>query len=225
MKELRLVIGVPSGGEWNAHFGNSLVHLACHLSRQVLDYQKQQFALVNRRGSILPKLRHDILQYALQEQATHLLFIDSDQTFPADLVARLLKHEKRVIGANIATKMLPPSPTARQWDPQKPAGRLVYSTPTSPKVEKVWRLGMGIMLIDLAIFKLSALKEGPWFDTTFSPETNDYRGEDWFFCERLQKANVGIWVEHRVSYEVGHVGEMTYTHQLVNEAQSWQEAS
>jgi hypothetical protein len=213
-KHLNLAICVPSGPEWSCHFGNSLVHMVCFLSQQIKGYDTQQFALYNTRSSILPRSRHELVLLSLKNDCTHALFIDSDQTFPHDLANRLLAHKKRVVACNIATKKIPSSPTARHRG-STDGGRVVFTTASSPPLEKVWRIGMGIMLIDLGIFKNPALAKPPWFDITYIPEHKSYRGEDWFFCERLEKAHVGIWIDHRVSLEVGHIGELEYEHSIV----------
>src|SRR3990172_6819812 len=91
----------------------SLAFLVAYLSQQVPRYARQQFPVHNAKGTILPQLRHNIIKAALAAKATHVLFIDSDQTFPQDIAHRLLACKKQVVGCNIATKKLPSGPTAR----------------------------------------------------------------------------------------------------------------
>lgn len=215
MKELRLVICVPSSSTWLAEFGMSLLFLTNRLAgTSVIAGKSVSYTIHNRRGSILANMRQGMVEAALKNHATHLLFVDSDQTFPADLVERLLAHKKQVVACNIATKVIPSNPTARQKG-SKPEGTLVYTSASSPSLERVWRVGTGIMMIDLNIFKREGLKEGPWFTQHWNPVLKSYVGEDWAFCEVLEAAGVKIYVDHRVSLEVGHLGILNYGHDLV----------
>jgi hypothetical protein len=91
-------------------------------------------------------------------------------------------------------------------------GDLVYSDPDSTGIEQVWRLGCGVMLIDLTI--ISQLRK-PYFAVEWHEGMNDFIGEDWFFCQRLEEKAIPIYVDHDLSKQVGHVGSMTYTHDLV----------
>lgn len=213
MKEIRLVIAVPSTQTWDAEFGMSMVFLTNYLaSHGAIGTKAIQFRLHNKRGSILANMRESLVQDAIKNKATHLLFIDSDQTFPADLFHRLMAHGKKIVAANIVTKMLPPSTTARLKGGVH--GVPVFTGEHDEDLVKVWRVGTGIMLIDLNVFKREGM-EGPWFNQYWKPELNSYVGEDWAFCEKLEAAGVGIYVDQSVSREVGHVGKLTYAHDMV----------
>jgi len=159
-------------------------------------------------------MRQDMVSTALKNDATHLLFIDSDQTFPRDTAHRLLAHKKQVVACNIATKMIPSTPTARFKGATR-AGVPVYTTAASPPLEQVWRVGTGIMMIDLNIFKRDKLKRPPWFTQHWNEDLNSYVGEDWAFCEAMEKAGVKIYIDNALSMEIGHVGTLEYRHDLV----------
>lgn len=214
MKEMRLVICVPSTQTWQAQFGMSLVFLTNYLaSHGVIEGMDCSFMVHNKRGSILANMRQGMIEDAIKNKATHLLFIDSDQTFPRDLVHRLMKHKKKVIAANIATKTLPASPTARIKG-NGCYGEAVPTTADSPELQEVWRIGTGIMLLDLNVFKREGM-EGPWFTQRWNEEFGNYIGEDWALCEEFEKAGVKIYVDHYVSMEIGHLGILDYDHTMV----------
>lgn len=214
MKEIRLVICVPSTHIWEAEFGMSLVFLTNYLaSHGVIEGRECSFMVHNKRGSILANMRQDMVEQAIENKATHLLFIDSDQTFPRDLVHRLMKHKKQVIAANIATKTIPASPTARI----KGNGSYGEPLPTmddSTGIQEVWRIGTGIILIDINVFKREGM-EGPWFTQRWNEEFGNYVGEDWAMCEEFEAAGVKLWIDHDVSKEVGHLGVLNYGHDMV----------
>ena len=184
--------------------------LAAH---SVKGYKDIEYQVFNKRGSLLANMRQTLMERAIKEDFTHLLFVDSDQTFPPDLVHRLLVHDKQVMACNISTKKLPPDPTARQQSLTNRAGELVYSHDQTG-IEKVWRVGTGIMLVKLNLFKRPGMQP-PWFDQRWNEGLGSYVGEDWCFCEKLQKAGVSIYVDHDVSKEVGHVGPLDYGHDLI----------
>ena len=212
-KKLRLVVCVPSTNSWEADFGMSMIMLMANFSQKIAGWDQQQLRVHNKKSSMLANSRQQMVTAALKQGATHLLFIDSDQTFPADLVPRLLAHEERVVACNVATKMLPPGPTARNKGGTH--GVPIYTHPRSGGLEEVWRVGTGIMLIDMKVFKREPMKTGPWFTGRWHEELQMYRGEDWAFCERLQEAGIPIFIDHDVSKEVGHVGKLTYGHDMV----------
>ena len=211
MKKVRLVIAVPSQQTWDADFGMDLVFMMNYLtSHPEFDTGAVEgFRLHNKRGSILANMREWLIQEAIKGEATHLLFIDSDQTFPRDLFHRLVNRGKKVVAANITTKSLPPSTTARVSD-----GVPLITGEHDTDLVKVWRVGTGIMLIDLNVFKREGMA-GPWFNQRWNEGQNAYVGEDWAFCEKLEQAGVGIYVDQDVSRQVGHIGRLTYGHDMV----------
>lgn len=204
-------VQISCAGPWSNHFGVCIVDLVlATLNAHAGGVPAVEQLWVNHRmGSILPQLRHQAVRDAQKREATHLLFVDSDQTFPSTTVIQLLSHRLSVVGCNVATKSFPANPTARKKG-STPTGELVFTSERSPALEKVWRLGFGIMLIELSVFAKLA---PPWFGITYRPEVDDYQGEDWYFCERLEEAGIGLYVDHIVSLNVGHVGDHTYTHE------------
>jgi hypothetical protein len=212
-KIFNLAVAIPSGALWHADFSLSLVMMMLALQKHpVPGYTDRGVRVINKRTSILPKSRHDLIEDALAQGCSHLLFIDTDQTFPSFLVHQLASHNKRVIGCNIATKSIPASPTARNFNPNWKGGDVVYSDATAKGIEQVWRIGCGVLLIDLSII---AQLRRPYFAVEWNEDMKDFTGEDWFFCQRLEEQAIPIFIDHDLSRQVGHVGSMTYTHDLV----------
>jgi hypothetical protein len=203
-----IVLAVPSGSFWHAQFAMSLMFLMNQMVARGISS-----SVSNPRGSILPNLRHTAVQFALDNGATHVLFLDSDQTFPKETTEILLSHGKDVVAANIATKQFPSTPTARLRGDEV-SGDPLYTTPKSqPRLQRVWRVGTGVMLIKTSVFR--RVGPPPWFEVPWVEELGTYRGEDWFFCERLEKAGIPLFVDHALSLQVGHIGDCEYTHEMV----------
>ena len=207
-KKLGVVLGVPSDGMWCEKFGTSLVGLMTHFMRvPVRGYRTQELRLCSVVGSILPRQRRDCVVMTLNLDYSHLCFIDSDQTFPPNLLHRLLEREVDVVGCNIAIKRIPSAPTARGFDRQP-----VYTDSDSPPMEKVWSFGCGVVLLRRRVLERIGLKcfEMKWVDAI-----NDYSGEDWAMFDAIRQAGFDLWVDHALSDEVGHVGNFVYTHDVV----------
>lgn len=212
-QHLKVAICVPSGPEWDADFAMCMINLCTHiLTRPMKGVRQIHFQFFNKRTSLLPKSRQGLLEDAIASGCDYALFIDSDQTFPSNLLYQLLSHDKSVVACNIATKSMPANPTARQFDEKWPGGHLVYSDPDKHGLEQVWRVGTGVMLLRLATV---AAMPKPWFSVTYNSENGEFVGEDWYFCEQLEKAKVKIYVDHDMSRTIGHRGSFTYSHAMV----------
>ena len=123
MAHFSCLVGVPSGSHWIAQFGVDLVNLFNKFNTvRVADYHRQSLQLANVRSSVLPQNRLNLVKAAQDLEATHLLFLDSDQTFPPDLIHRLAAHHKLVVAANCVTQTIPASPTARAFCETDPRG-------------------------------------------------------------------------------------------------------
>lgn len=210
---LNVVIVVPSGTHWLADFGTSLISMLGYFANNRVGVAKvQQYRVVNVKGSILPMSRLTGLKAAKEADASHLLFLDSDHTFPPDLLNRLLKWDKDCVAANCVTKTIPAMTTARAFREGDAQGEVVYSDEGSIGLDKVWRVGTGVMLLSKRAF--SRIPHDA-FSMTYKPEVDRYQGEDWTLCEALDKLGVPIYVDHRLSRQVGHIGMLNYTHDYV----------
>ena len=92
------------------------------------------------------------------------------------------------------------------------------TTPDSISLKKVWRIGTGIMLVKMSVF--DTIPE-PWFPIAWDEELQDYRGEDWAFCDALDRAGIPIYVDEGLSRAIGHVGDFRFEHQHVQFSGEW----
>ncbi len=160
------------------------------------------------QGTIIQNQRADLCLDAMAEGCTHILFIDSDMTFPQDMVQRLLKHDKEIVAANCARRRMPTGPTAQLYK-ENGERELVWTMPESTGLQVVGSVGMGVMLIKANVFK--ALAE-PWFETPWRHDKRGYIGEDVYFCQKAAAAGFKIWIDHDVSKEIGHIGTFEFKH-------------
>lgn len=213
MSKLRVLVVVPSGSHWVADFATSLVSLVANFANvPVKGYESHELRVMNVKGSILPRARLQGVKAAKAIEASHLLFLDSDHTFNPDLLHKLLAAGKDVVAANCVTKSIPASPTGRLYKEGDPQGEPLYTDPDSVGLQRVWRIGTGVMLLSRKAFEQIPHDA---FSMPYMLEADTYQGEDWTMCEALEKAGVPIYVEHGVSKTIGHVGMLNFTHDYV----------
>lgn len=202
VEPIRVAITYPSQDTVLAAFTNSLAAMLNYT--HATGYPGlEAIGIFNRRSSILPELRNDLTEMALQGGFTHQLWIDSDMEFPRDTLVRLLSHRVDVVGIN-AVMRRPPYRTTVETRP----GEALETTADSTGLEKVYRMGTGLMLVDLACVR--RIRKRPLFMFEWIGGKNKFRGEDVVFCQKLRKAGATLWVDQDLSKQVGHVGTFSY---------------
>lgn len=200
-EHIELGICVPSLGGWKTLFGRSMVTLVQQIMGwrpdPSLGIKKFRFRLYTQETSMLVQSRHSLIVAALKGKCTHILFLDSDMTFPQDTFTRLLLRDKEVIAANATTRSYPTMHIAHDLKGRRIDSRKKFG------VQKVQHVGMAVMLINTKIFsKISP----PLFMMEWIPDIQAYCGEDVYFCAKVQQAGYDIWIDHDLSKEVGHLG-------------------
>lgn len=212
LPEAKVLLAIPSGDSWLADFGMSVAGLMVAAQNVPAGYSSLSVVIQNTKGSILPQIRTKLVLKALEIGATHILFIDSDMTFPPATMHRLLEHKVPVVAANCVTKSLPPSTTARFKGPDSkgiPMDHWDYKE-GSPELVEVWRVGTGVMLIETDVFR--KLPQ-PWFPIT--QVGAEIVGEDWGFCQNCEDHGIPIVVDTLMSPYIGHIGKLEYTADLL----------
>lgn len=207
LRQVRLLIAIP-GKHWESDFGLCLANMVHDLSKPLANVKSHAFSIYNTKGSILPQVREQLADIAVQSKSTHVLFLDTDHSFPPQLARVLISRRCDVIAVNCVTKTVPANATARLYNPEKPEGDQlrIVAEPLHP-VQKVWRVGMGVMLVSVDVFhKL----QKPYFGTKWDEKLQHHVGEDWFFCEKLEEAGVPIFVDEQLSPLVTHIGDVHF---------------
>lgn len=149
------------------------------------------------RTSILPKSRHHLVDFARDANATHILWIDADMTFPETALERLMERDQLVVGANYPRRSAPYQPTAQR------DGKLIYEEGQTG-LEPVDALGLGFCLMRMEVFEKL---RPPWF--AFPWKDGQYLGEDIFLCLKIRdEIGEPIYVDHDLSHEIGHMGDL-----------------
>jgi hypothetical protein len=205
----RIFIGVPAYGGWTRNAcTQSLVRVAVALSS----------AGVKIGGKIcnlqpIHDVRNMFGSLMVEQDFTHLLFVDYDMAFGQETVFKLIRANKPIIGANCARRKLPIESSV--WS----------DTPPTEPLGTVLGVSMALTLIETRVFRQLAKRvpsreapphfrnqglKGPlysFFDHIY--RDGGETSEDLSFCTRWRELCDGeVWVltgEH-----VGHIGDYTY---------------
>lgn len=193
---MRLLIGVPTHGMWEPDFGHSL---ALTMADLAAGNGPETMRLVRAESSKLASGRTDIVRDALANDATHILWCDTDMTFRPSNVRALLAHDLDIVAADYAKKTASRESVCAALD-----GTILKP---GNGVELVAHAGMGLMLTKSDVF--SRVPE-PWFQFRWNEKTGEDIGEDVWFCRRAREAGVNVHIDHDASAGIGHVGKFTF---------------
>ncbi len=194
---MRLVIGGPTRDTVPAAFALALADLSATThqwnaaGRIWLRFVQATYVHVGRDA---------VLRAAWGCQATHVLWLDTDMTFPPDTAIRLAAHHRPVVAGNCVMKTTPPLCTAQRH------GQRIETRPDSMGLEVVDSVGLAVMLMHMDVV---ADLPRPWFRHGLTDAGDDI-GEDIAFCQALRDAGHEILIDHDLSKEIGHVGQYTY---------------
>ena len=141
-----VTIAVPALGTHRSLTSISLAAMAAHSIMSGI-----QINLVGQDLSGISRNRNSLCQVAIETRSTHILQIDSDMTFPPDLLVRLLLHGKDIVGV----------PYPRRAPPYELLGRPKYPE----RGDQSGLVEMAMLPAGLLLIKLDALKRipQPWF--------------------------------------------------------------
>lgn len=163
------------------------------------------------QGTYVHTARQQLAEMALEQGATHVLWLDSDMRFPKDSLLRLLKHGKPIVGVNYSTRGVPAHFVGIKRvavDSEDEGARLVTG-PDSTGLEEVEALGFGMVLMRTSV--LASMGEPPWFFFQWLPnEKHRQVGEDVYFCRKARAAGWKVFADHDLSKEIAHVGSFEY---------------
>ncbi len=225
MKSPSLLVCLPAyGSTVTPHTTQSLFTLAQWMTSNQI---RANFLWLNMNG--IEDCRNTMLTiwYDNYPDATHLLMVDADMSFPHDLIKDMLKFNQPVTGVMYAK---------RQMDPPAAVGVVLKEGETTADMVsgflKVQATGAGVLLIkrmaiDAMLEKMPELIDDAIETQTAAPvlkahgakryltafdklkvDNGPPLSEDLAFCERWRRCGGEIWAN--VSHLIGHVGQFNY---------------
>ena len=136
--------------------------------------------------------RNNIVNSAMKINATHLLFIDSDHTFPFYALKKLIDSNKRIISACYRNRLLPDRLAGT--DKKKMPLRNDLSG-----IQEVGGVGGGFLLINMDVFK----KIGKPYFMLFTDKDGEQfaKGHDIYFCDKAREAGEKIYMDYDLKLE------------------------
>jgi hypothetical protein len=190
---MQLSICIPARDQVHTVFARSLAYLTSKLTAKNINYDLHIVS-----SSVIAESRTRLANEALDANATHLLWLDTDLHFPPTVVDTFLKHNKDIVAATYSTRYSPYKNVAFT-NPDNIEERL----DATHGLHKVWAVGMGCMMIKAEVFdKLPK----PWFAHQYNNETDNFSGEDIYFCNQAYKHDIDVWIDADVSMQMAHIG-------------------
>lgn len=161
-----------------------------------------------QKNTYIHAARNKSIWDAVNQKATHLMFIDADMDFPNDGIERLLSRQLDIVGGLYFGRVRP-NPVVKVKH-SKLNGLANPASVPETDLQEVLAVGTGFMLINMDVFKKL---EPPFF---FHAEPEEFGldpvpfphnelGEDVAFCLKARSAGFKVWVDTTI--ELGHIGE------------------
>jgi hypothetical protein len=234
---MHLVIGTPAyGGMMCTEYVQSLLALkeAC------LQYNIKLTCIFLGNESLIQRGRNTIAWHFLNTDATHLMFIDADQKFVPNDIARMIKADKGIIAGAVPMKGI-------NWDKVRQGAVLnhpdlsrltgIFNVNKLPGHEmmnpnepfQVKHVGTGFMLIRRDVFDELAPHVG-WYKngaSSIPPEDkvydffkvqnldNQLLSEDYNFCHMYREQGGTVWVAPWC--DLGHFGAYLFNGQYAQQ--------
>ena len=179
------MIGIPTKGEMKTRTVDNVIAAFQHANSNGIKTK-----VVFAEGTVVPLVRTALLnEFKKFPTFTHLLFIDSDQTFKPDFITKLVKYDKDVVAA-ISKVRSGESWNAYEFDNASKLYKAIQINEIG--LQQVDAVGMGMMLIKR---KVAACIN--------KIECSGEKSEDIYFCERARELNFEVYIDSML--RLGHL--------------------
>lgn len=198
-RQTKILVAIPCQEMVNVNFVASLLHLQ----------KPAGSGITFTQSSILPQSRDTLADIAISGDYTHILFVDSDMTFPADALHKLFMHNVDICtGLCFARKDIHNPCIYKRINYENPVrgvhnGNIDVEEDIERPFFEVKACGMAFCLIKTqALADIRSRSDGELFRYI------DTFGEDLSFCIRALKCGYKIWCDTTIP--IGHIGEKEF---------------
>lgn len=201
-ENLKICFGVPSP--------ENLHYLFVNARDKMFAANKLPVTFINMVSSRIAFNRNMIVKHALENDCSHVLFVDADTIFPENGLERLLAYDLDIVGAT----------TSKRKEGGIPAGEFLNKEEPVKPLEEMVFIGCPFLLIKTSVFKVL---EAPYFAEPpaklLGLEGDRLVPEDEYFCLMAKQAGFRLWCDMKLSMELGHVGSKIYAMRKVEIAE------
>ena len=206
MTDLRIGIAIPTAGTVRMAFAASLVGMVAKFAAggvPTVPEAKISIALHVLESSNWITNREKLARASIDDNETHLMFLDDDMVFDPRVLEILLGRRQAIVTTNYLIKTEPPTDfVAVSLD-----GQRVPTKAESTGIQPIAYSGFGVSLIEVEVFKQTPQ---PWFMPDFNAEQSEYTTEDNPFFRRAREAGFTVYVDHDASKLVSHMGSRAW---------------
>lgn len=165
--------------------------------------------------------RNIMIRLALQNNATHILFLDDDMSFKPDLLKRLLSHNLDIVSGLYVMRNYPHLPV--MFDEKMNDGKCKFKflRPDVRGVVEVVNIGLGACLIKTDVFRQMCGDNDPekfcWI--TLGEAEADHWSDDISFFNRVSKMGIKMHVD--TDARCGHVITAIITPEFDEDKGGW----
>ena len=211
---LQIAILVPTHEKVDALWAYDLAQMMAFTTSFMPPDQGHSLGLLMATNTYIHKSRQELLKRALDDGATHVLWLDSDMRFPQHTLLKLLANDVPVCGINYSTRRTPADWVAIKRVPEgdDTEGERLATLEESEGLEEVAIIGFGAVLMEAAtLVSLPDPNDIPWFMFGKTEHGADI-GEDAWFCLKMLRdvCNERIFVDHDLSKQCAHIGQFEY---------------
>ena len=206
-EEIRIQVSVPTAGMNPSGFTVSLAGLVADFAANKVDTVPEAKITMMLRAiesSNWITNREKLAKQALDEGATHVMFLDDDMKFHPRVLSILLGRRQDIVVTNYLIKTMPPVDfVAVGLD-----GERVPLREGDTGLLPVLYSGFGVSL-----FRTEVLRKipQPWFMPVFNPEKCEYTTEDNPFFARARAAGYTVYLDQDASQLVEHIGRHSWS--------------
>lgn len=165
----------------------------------IAENPEHKFIFSTNESSLITEGRNSQFFLAKKEQCDYILFIDSDQVFPADALGKLISLDKPVATGIYFQRQYPFRPVIYKITETDQVSNLPEWPNTPFKTEAC---GAGFLLIRKDVFdQFEEYNDEPF--TMIKNKVNEWAGEDISFCLRCREKGIEIWADPTI--RIGHV--------------------
>lgn len=201
MKLPKVLVVMPCGESVKSTTVNHLGHLLISYPPGMISFGVSEGATAATQNTACETIKE-------HPEFTHLMLIDSDQTFPPEILGKLLDRDKDIVGIPYRARYDVHQRFHFPLDLENPeisAVRPIGEDPGDRRgIVAVAAMPSGLMLIKRRVIDTL---DHPYFFMTYGATRNDDMSNDVNFCLKARKAGFRVYSDLDLARDCGHLAQ------------------